>query len=203
MQNYGHYIFPDPSLFIHLATARKYIESWLRVCDAWFMHVAKEPSPALSNQHWHTFLSTDNAVSEKGETKAAHHCQEVLDIILPESDIYPGVEKQSGLMERIVWQGKEYPSGVLPPENVVCEIVCEIVWELYEVNFIHKLQSLDHHTCHNLDLSNAAQLFDRQIEISQCFHMSSFQHVPIPNKNLGLADNDFNKFQFVTAWPLS
>ena len=29
MQNYGHYIFPDPGLFIHTATARKYIESWL------------------------------------------------------------------------------------------------------------------------------------------------------------------------------
>ena len=54
--------------------------------------------------------------------------------------------------------------------------------------------------CHNLDLLNAAQLFDRQIEISQYFHMSSFWHVPIPNKNLGLANNDFDKhFWFVTA----
>ena len=33
--------------------------------------------------------------------------------------MYPRVEKQSGLMGPIVWQGKEYPSGVLPPENVV------------------------------------------------------------------------------------
>ena len=170
MQNYGHYIFPDPNLFIHLATAGKYIELWLRVCDAWFMHVAKEPSLALSNQHWCTFLSTDNAVLEKGETKAVHHRQEVLDIILPKSDMYPGVEKQSGLMGPIVWQGKEYPLELLPPENVVHKIL----WKLYEVNFIHELQSLDHHACHNLDLSNTAQLFDRQIEISQCFHMSSF-----------------------------
>ena len=97
--------------------------------------------------------STDNAVLEKGK-----------------SDMYPRVEKQSGLMGLIVWQGKEYPSGVLPPENVVCKIL----WEPYEVNFIHELQSLDCHACHNLDLLNAAQLFDRQIEISQYFHMSSF-----------------------------
>ena len=41
MPQYGHYIFPDPSPFIHPATAGRYIESWLRVCDAWFMHVAK------------------------------------------------------------------------------------------------------------------------------------------------------------------
>ena len=99
-----------------------------------------------------------------------HHRQEVLDIILPKSDMYPGVEKQSGLMGPIVWQGKEYPLELLPPENVVHKIL----WKLYEVNFIHELQSLDHHACHNLDLSNTAQLFDRQIEISQCFHMSSF-----------------------------
>ena len=110
--------------------------------------------------------------------------------------MYPRVEKQHGLMGPIVLQGKEYLLGVLPPENVVHEIL----WELYEVNFIHELQSLDHHACYNLDLSSTAQLFDRQIEILQCFHMSSFLHVPIPNKNLGLADNDFDKrFQFVTA----
>jgi len=196
MQNYGHYIFPDPGLFIHPATAGKYIESWLRVRDAWFMRVAKEPSLALSNQHWRTFLSIDNAVSEKGETKAARRRQEVLDIILPKSDMYPGVEKRSGLTGPIVWQGREYPSGVLPPENVVREIL----WELYEVNFIHELQSLDRCACHNLDLSSADQLFDRQIKIAECFPTSSFPHVPIPSENLGLADDDFDKrFRFVTA----
>jgi hypothetical protein len=29
MQSYGHYIFSDPSLFIHPFTAAKYIELWL------------------------------------------------------------------------------------------------------------------------------------------------------------------------------
>jgi hypothetical protein len=197
MQNYGRYTFPDPGLFIHTATAVKYIESWLRVRDTWFMRVAKEPSLALSNQSWRTFLSIDNCntVVGKGETKAARRRQEVLDIILPNPDMYPGVEKRSSLMGPIVWQGREYPSGVLPPENVVREIL----WELYEVNFIQELQSLDRRACQDLDLSDAAQLFDRQIEISQCFHTSSFRHVPIPSDNIGLADNDFDKrFKFIT-----
>ena len=196
MQNYGRYAFPDPGLFIHPVTAGKYIESWLRVRDAWFMRVAKEPSLALSNQSWRTFLSIDNTVPEKGETKAGRRRQEVLDMLLPNPDMYPGVEKRSGLMGPIVWQGREYPSGVLPPEN----IVREILWELYEVNFIHELQALDRRACDNLDLLNATQLFDRQIEISQCFHTSSFRQVPIPSQNLGLANDDFDKrFQFVTA----
>ena len=117
MQSYGHYTFPDPGLFIHPATVVKYIELWLWVHDAWFMHVAKEPFIALSNQSWHTSLSIDNTMLEKGETKAACHCQEVLDIILLKSDMYPGVEKQSGSMGPIVWQGREYPSGVYSLEK--------------------------------------------------------------------------------------
>ena len=99
-------------------------------------------------------------------------------------------------MGLIVWQGREYLSGVLPHENVIQEIL----WELYELNFIHELQSLGHCTCHNLDLLNATQLFNRQIEISQCFHTSLFWHVPIPSENHVLANNDFNKhFGFVTG----
>ena len=54
-------------------------------------------------------------------------------------------------MGPIVWQGREYPVGELPPENVIREIL----WELYELNFIHELQSLDRRACDNLDLSNA------------------------------------------------
>jgi hypothetical protein len=197
MQYYGHYIFPDPGLFIHPATAAKYIESWLRVRDAWFMRVAEEPSLALSNQSWRTFLAIDNkTILGKGETKAARRRQEVMDMISPSTDKYPGVRNRSGLMGPMVWQSREYPPGVLPPENVVREIL----WELCEVNFIHELQSLDRRACKNLDLSNTSQLFDRQVEISQCFPTSSFRHVSIPSENRGLADNDFDKrFGFVRA----
>ena len=99
-------------------------------------------------------------------------------------------------MGPIVWQGREYPSGVLPPKNVLWEIL----WELYKVNFIHKLQSLDCCACHNLDTLSATQLFERQIDILQCFHTSLYQHVHIPFENLGLAYNDFGKhFRFVTG----
>jgi hypothetical protein len=68
------------------------------------MRVAKEPSLALSNQLWRTFLSIDNAVLGKGETKASLRRQEFLDIILPSSDIYPGVERRSELMGPIIWR---------------------------------------------------------------------------------------------------
>jgi hypothetical protein len=196
MQHYRHYIFPDPGLFIHPGTAMKYIASWLRTREAWFMRVTKEPSLALSSQSWRTYLSIDNNVLGKVDTKAARRRQEALDMILPNTDMYPGVERLSGSMGPIVWEGKEYPSGELPPDN----IIREILWELYELNFIHKLQSLDHCACQNLDLSSASQLFGRQVEISQCFPMNSFRHVSITSENRGLADDDFDKrFVYVTA----
>ena len=57
--------------------------------------------------------------------------------------------------------------------------------------------------CHDLDLSDAIELFDRQELISCCFrvlHTSSSKHVSIPSENLGLADDDFNKhFQCITG----
>jgi hypothetical protein len=198
MKNYGHYVFPDPGLFIHPVTGGKYIESWLRVRDAWIMRVAKESSLALSSQSWRTFLGTDDTVPEKVETKAARRRREVLDILLPNPDMYPGVEKRSGSMGAIVWQGREYPSGVLPPEDVVREIL----WELYELNFIHELQSLDRRACGNLDVetASATQLFERDIDVSQCFHTSSFRHICIPTENHGLADDNFDKrFRYITG----
>jgi hypothetical protein len=83
--------------------------------------MAKEPSLALSNQSWHTFLSIDNTSlgNLKEETKAAHCHKEVLDILLPNPDMYPRLEKQSSSIGPIVWQGREYSSGVLPSENIV------------------------------------------------------------------------------------
>jgi hypothetical protein len=196
MQHYGHYIFPDPGLFIHPRTAMKYIESWLRIREVWFMRVANEPSLALSNQSWRTYLSSDNTVPGKGDTKAARRRQEALDLLLPNTGMYSGVERRTRSMGPIVWQDREYPLGVLPPENVVREIL----WELYELNFIHELQSLDRRACEILDVSSASQLFDRQILISQCFPTNSFRHVSIPTENCGLADDDFDKrFRFVTA----
>jgi len=194
-KHYGCYTFPDPGLFINPGTSAKYLQSWLQVRDAWFMHVVKEPSLAIPNQHWRTFLSIDLNVPGKENTKAAHRRQEVLEMIMPKSNMYPEVKMRRGLVGSIIWQGKSYPSEVSLPDAVVREIL----WELSKVNFIHELQSLDRRACADLDASDTACLFERQIMISRCFHPSSFSHVPIPSQNLGLAaDNVDDRFHFIT-----
>src|SRR5438445_10712661 len=92
--------------------------------------------------------------------------------------------------------GKAYPRGELPPGDVIQQIL----WELYELNFIHELLLLDCRACVNLDLSDTTQLLERQIMISKCFPLDSFRPVTIPSENRGLAADDFKeRFQFITA----
>jgi len=195
--HYGHYTFPDPGLFITPVADKKaadrkapvqYIEPWLRLRDTWLMRLAKEPSLATSNQHWRTFLAADLKAPTDGRTKAANRIRNTLDLIIPQSDTYSGVKmrKASG---PLVWQDKEYPPGVLPPEGVIREIL----WELYELNFIRELVSLDRRACAELDLSDTAQLLDRQTKIAKCFPIESFQYVTIPSRNRGLAADDFSE----------
>ena len=83
------------------------------------MRVEKEPSLAMANQTWRAFLAMNTNAEEKKGTKAARCRQESLNVILPKSDMYPKLKMRSGSKGPIVWQGKEYPPGVLPPEDVV------------------------------------------------------------------------------------
>lgn len=193
----GHYTFPDPGLFVTPTADEKksqYIQSWLQARDAWLMRLQIEPSLAMSSQHWRTFLSMDLSVPIQGSTKAAKRRQDILDMLVPKSSIYPEVQTRSITNHLLVWQSTEYPSGVLPPEDVMRQIL----WELYELNFIHELQSLDRRACANLDLSNVEQLVDRQMKISRCFPINSFRHVTIPSENRGLAADDLSeRFRFV------
>jgi len=203
--HYGHYTFPDPGLFISPVAGKKaidkkppvrYIEPWLRLRDTWLMRLAKEPSLAISNQQWRTFLAANLNAPADGQTKAANRIRNTLALIIPQSDTYSGVKLRNSSEDPLVWQDKEYPPGVLPPEGVIRQIL----WELYELSFIRELLSLDRRACTELDLSDTAQLLDRQIKIMRCFPLDSFQHVTIPSRNRGLAaDNLGERFPFIIA----
>lgn len=96
--------------------------------------------------------------------------------------------------EPLLWQGNRYVPGVLPPDN----IIREILWELYELNFTHELLALDRRACQNLDLSHDSQLFERQDLISKCFPVGAFQHVSIPTRDCGLAaDTPLERLPYV------
>ena len=93
---------------------------------------------------------------------------------------------RSTVGEPFIWQGRGYLPGVLPVRNVVCQIL----WELYELNFTYEFISLDRRACDNLDLMDSDQLLKRETLISKCFVQRTFKSVPLPNHNYGLAADE-------------
>ena len=171
-QQFGHYTFPDPGLFAGTAKKTKFIETWLRAREAWIARVTHDGSLAMSNQSWHDLLATDlSSFSDKGDTKAVKRRKRVLDTLTPKSLSDPEVKVRSNVGEPFVWQGCSYPSGVLPADHVVQQIL----WELYELNFTHEFLSLDRRSCVDLDLLDGSKLFERQALISGCFAVGAFK----------------------------
>ena len=197
LKHYGHYAFPDPGLLVNHNTNKQtihHIVSWLRVRDAWFLRLGNESSLAMSSQHWRTLLTMDLGAKVEGTTKSANRRREVLDILLPKSGAYPELKIQCAAVNSCVWQGEKFPSDALPPEGVIRQIL----WELYELNFIYELVSLDRRACAELDTTDVSQLLERENKISQCFPSDSFRHITFAPENRGLGADAFHeRFHYI------
>lgn len=185
-----NYAFPDPGLFVSPTTDQKkarFIETWVRVRAAWIVRIVHE-GLSMSSQDWRDLLSTDlNDLPEAGnsDTKAAKRRLKIRDKFTPTSSD-PGVMFRSTVGEPFVWQYRSYLPGVLPATNVVRQIL----WELYELNFTYEFIALDRRACKNLDLMDNERLLERESLISKCFVIDTFKSAPLPNHNCGLAADD-------------
>jgi hypothetical protein len=148
----------------------------------------------MSSQEWRDLLSTDlNDLSKMGDTKASNRRQKLHDKFTPTSSD-PGVRLRSTVGEPLIWQGCGYPPGVLPARNVVCQIL----WELYELNFTFEFVSLDRRACENLDTTDNERLLERESSISKCFVIDTFKSAPLPDRNCGLAaDNPSDRLPYL------
>ena len=155
------------------------------------MRVANETSLAMSGQNWRDLLSIDlSAIQEKNDTKAAKRRQQILAMLTPKSEQFPGVKTRSTAGKPVTWQDKNYPPGVLPADHVVRGIL----WELYELNFAYEFLSLDRRACSILDTtSDDLQLMQRQALVSKCFPVDPFLSGLLPDRNCGLAANDIDE----------
>jgi hypothetical protein len=184
----GHYVFPDPGLFVTPTTDKKkakLIETWVQVRAAWIVRVMHE-GLSMSSQEWRDLLSTDlSNLPVNGDTKAMKRHEKIREKFTPTSSD-PGVRFRSIVGEPFIWQGRGYPPGVLPAKGMVCQIL----WELYELNFTHEFISLDRRACVNLDLMNNERLLEREVLISKCFVTNTFKSPPLLNHNSGLAADD-------------
>ena len=182
------YAFPDPGLFVSPASdlrKAKFIEAWLRSRDVWITRVTQEGALAMDAQHWRDFLnidSSESAVNEK-DTKSGkrrQHSQALLKTTLLSN---PVMALRCTVGQPFVWQGQSYLPGSLPPPNVVQQIL----WELYELNFAQEFLALDRLACSNLDPTDKEKLYERQLLISKCFVPNALSYAPIPTINRGLA----------------
>jgi hypothetical protein len=148
----------------------------------------------MSSQEWRDLLLTDlSDLSRMGDTKATNRRQKLHDKFTPTSSD-PGVRLRSTVGEPFIWQGCGYPPGVLPARNVICQIL----WELYELNFTYEFVSLDRRACENLDLTVNERLLERESSISKCFVIDTFKSVPLPDRNRGLAaDNPPDRLPYL------
>jgi hypothetical protein len=192
-KHFGHYAFPDPGLFVSPTNDEKkakFIESWLRIREAWLMRVTNELSLAMSGQNWRDLLATDfSAIQEKNNTKAAKRRQQILAMLASKSGLFPDVKTRSTAGEPVTWQGNKYPPGVLPADH----IIRGILWELYQLNFAYELLSLDRRACSKLDTSDDLQLMQRQALVSECFPVNPFLSRSLPDRNCGLAACDIEE----------
>ncbi len=135
----------------------------------------------MNAQHWRDFLNIDLSSSSEvidTDTRSAKRRRHTQDLLKAKLSMVPGC-----VVGEFVWQGCSYRPGDLPPENVVRQIL----WELYELNFAQEFLSLDRHACTDLDLTDKDALYERQSLITKCFASRVLNYAPLPNTNCGLA----------------
>lgn len=166
----------------------KLLQTWLFCRDAWLSCLASRESLALSAQAWRDFLFLDlSSPPSLTDTRKSARQQEALAKLTPESLEAFHLEPQYATGQPVVWNNQQYNPDELPPHDVVREIL----WELYELNFTYELISLDRRACIDLT-SDDTSLYKREVIIRQCFPFMAYKMPtqPMPTTNRGLASGD-------------
>jgi hypothetical protein len=135
----------------------------------------------MNAQHWRDYLNTDlSSLSELtgNDTLSAQRRLHIRDVLETKAMV-----PQCVAGAPFFWQGNQYLPGRLPPDNVIRQVL----WELYELNFAQEFVSLDRRACEILDRANHEILYEQQISISKCFVSNTLSYAPLPNTNCGLA----------------
>ncbi|KAF9035802.1 hypothetical protein BJ165DRAFT_1533291 [Panaeolus papilionaceus] len=167
----GNYVFPDPAHFVTPKSDGKkalLLTTWLLCREAWLACVASRDSVAFPAQGWRDILFMDFTTAPS--LKAFRN------------------DPQYATSQPMRWNGASYPPSQLPPTNVVREIL----WELYELNFTYELQALDRRARIGLDTGDVNAVYQREVIIMRCFPFLTYKQPtePMPTMNRGLASNN-------------
>jgi hypothetical protein len=177
------YALPEPALFVTPADEKKRISfllMWLKCRVAWLWRLESESQVALTTQMWRDALGMDYNRTSRGETSAGKR-REQISKIMGDAVEKPGVSFSSlHGDEPAVWRGRKLANDVMPPTNVVQEIL----WELYELNFRFEFLALDRHLSSPSNRADIADYFPWSEGNVTC--------VEISNVNYGLIADGWN-----------
>ncbi|RDB31061.1 hypothetical protein Hypma_000014, partial [Hypsizygus marmoreus] len=159
------YVFPDPGLFIGVTDPQKaarFIHNWLQYRQALIFRLSSGNSSAqpISPQLWRTLLNF--GLDSQGmdglsvKDKRRRELAELLGSCLGEGSIELSETSDSTTF----WRERSLEVGALPSED----IIREILWELFELNFRFEFVTLDSRASRlhrNLD--------ERQRSVMACF----------------------------------
>ena len=192
----GHYAFPDPIILVSPESPEKryrFIAAWTRARTLFTINLHSGASAAVSNNSWRDFLEMiSTGATHRPGTKTEKRRQPVWDAF---GLLIPMLQNNKHLS---LWRGQELPMP--PPEN----IIREIVWELFELNFRSELFALDSRAS-TIPCTNE----DRVDLVNQCFvPTTGLYFIQIPEGNHGLVDDNWRSrrhyllamFRLMVAW---
>lgn len=187
--NAGYYSFPDPGLFIGGVPEQRrqhLIESWLRVMDTWLS--SGNFRRGMKNQRWRDLLHldfTEPVSTESGSTRTSQRRAQAIQLLLPRGTTF---RSQAGLPYE--WRGQKFPAGTPLPNNVIREIV----YHLYQLNFQHEILALDAlaHDNGSQPLTDFESL-QRETAICRLFPDNTFGYPTFIPPNTGLAADNIRE----------
>ncbi|KAK1234652.1 hypothetical protein PQX77_002145 [Marasmius sp. AFHP31] len=138
------YALPDPNIIAgtkNEATQAAFITTWLRLRAVLLYRLRSPTFAPLKPKEWRVVLGME-VHGQKAHTQAAQSRKEIekmLQECLDSGDMGGSVNLANLSEAPVVWCGTPLTPFSLPPVN----ILKEILWEMFEINFRYELLSLD------------------------------------------------------------
>ncbi|KAL0059091.1 hypothetical protein AAF712_014192 [Marasmius tenuissimus] len=148
------YALPNPNIIAgtrNQATQAAFITTWLKLRPVLLYRLRSPTFEPLKLKEWHVVLGIE-VHGHKPNTQAAqsqNNIEKMLQECLDSGNMEGSVDLTNLSEAPVVWRGSSLTPFSLPPNN----IVKEILWEMFEINFRYKLLALDHR-CYRAGLSS-------------------------------------------------
>ncbi|KAF9034606.1 hypothetical protein BJ165DRAFT_1534043 [Panaeolus papilionaceus] len=203
----GHYVVPDPGVIVGPETDEKKWfrrmdddalalsnQSWrdllgldlqqMRedgVPDSRFRNTpaASSSTPSKAPKLLPSSLPIRPARSSSGSRSSKKHTaqdrrQKILELF-KDNSVFADTVQTLHVFPNPLWNGTELTANVLPPQS----IIREVLWELYEINFVYELEALDCRACVDLKLVTPVAWYEHQRLVIKCY--DSYLQYKFPN----------------------